>query len=83
VKCEKGVPSSDAEYTSVTIELIEKSLEGCENKVVWLEEIELLASPLICRFYEKNNFSPVWTSGNKLTKQAKEILAMLKDSYKY
>lgn len=73
----------DAMYSSYTCEIIETSLEDCQNKVVWLEGIELLSAPLICSFYQRNNFKPVWTDGNKLTKQSESIIKLFKDSYKY
>lgn len=82
-ECSKNVLSNDASYLSFTNALINKSLQDCQNKVVWLDGIELQSAPLIYSFYSKNHFNPVWTDGNELTKQAEAIINLLKDSYKY
>ncbi len=83
VKCENNALANDATYSAFTNELIKTSLQDCQNKVVWLEGIELLSAPLICSFYKKNNFAPVWTVGNELTEQSIAVLDLLKDSYQY
>ncbi|MGD2035404.1 MAG: hypothetical protein PVF73_10135 [Bacteroidales bacterium] len=82
-KCDKHVFSENVMYSSLTKELIRTSLQDCQNKVVWLEGIELLSAPLICDFYKLNNFSPAWTVGSELSESAEVILGLLKDSYKY
>ena len=75
--------SNDMAYASKTNELIRTSLDDCQSQVVWLDGIELQTAPLICRFYESNNFEPVWTSGNELTDQSTILLELLKESYKF
>ncbi len=82
-ECNTNALANDTEYAFYTIELIQTSLKGCGNKVVWLDGIELQSAPLICNFYENNNYTPVWTFGNELTEQAEDILDLLKDAYKY
>ncbi len=82
-KYDKNSLANDALYSSFTSEIIKTSLEDCQNKVVWLEGIELLSAPLICSFYQKNNFNPVWTDGNDLTSQSEALIELFKDSYKY
>lgn len=73
----------DDSYSSLTKELIYSNLKDCKHEVVWLGGIELQAAPLICSFYEANNYAPVWTNGNELTEQSMEVINLLKDSYKY
>jgi murein L,D-transpeptidase YcbB/YkuD len=75
--------SNDASYSTYTVDIIKRSLKDCQNKVVWLEGIELLSAPLICTFYQENNFKPVWTNGNELTPQSLAVLELFKNSYRY
>jgi len=82
-KCDENILANDASYTQNTIALIKTNLNDCNKKVAWLEDIELQSVPLFYVFYEKNSFAPVWTIGNKLTKQSEILIEMFKDSYKY
>jgi hypothetical protein len=81
--CDENVIANDASYTENTIELIKTNLNNFNNKVAWLEDIELQSVPLFYAFYEKNSFAPVWTVGNKLTKQSEVLIDLFKNSYLY
>ncbi|MBN1597831.1 MAG: hypothetical protein JW894_06015 [Bacteroidales bacterium] len=70
-------------YTSVTSNLIKSNLEGCLEKEVWLDGVELNAATFIYNFYRQNNYTPVWTEKNKLTPKGEAALNLLKDSYRY
>lgn len=82
-ECFTNGASNDPEYRRQTGELIRTSLNECHNQVVWLDGIELQTAPLICAFYHKTNFTPVWTKGNKLNTNARALINIMKDSYKY
>jgi hypothetical protein len=74
---------AEVENTFSANQLIETSLKSCESKVFWMEGIELETAPLIINFYKENNFVPVWTNGNIITRQTEELLSLLKDAYKF
>lgn len=74
---------NNKEYAFKTSELIRTSLNECHSQVVWLDGIELQTAPLICNFFEINDYQAVWTSGNELTDQSVALIELLKDSYKY
>jgi predicted type IV restriction endonuclease len=73
----------DDTYSALTEELIRTSLAACNDQVVWLDGIELQSAPLLCIFYSQNNYKPAWTNGNELTNEAKEILLLLSNTFRY
>jgi murein L,D-transpeptidase YcbB/YkuD len=82
-QCDENIIADNASYSEITTTLIKSNLQDCRSNVAWMEGIELQSVPLICSFYRKTNYNPVWTDGNKLTQQSEELLAMFRDSYKY
>jgi murein L,D-transpeptidase YcbB/YkuD len=82
-QCDENVIADNASYSEITSTLIKSNLVDCRSNVAWMEGIELQSVPLICSFYRKISYTPVWTDGNKLTQQSEELLAMFRDSYKY